>query len=228
MNGPRPPPGIPAPPLGPLALNLRNQMLRKNTNKRLANLNSIGVSPPSPEHNLPQLSNLAPFPVPESIVPPPSTLSATASNWVPAPPPLPPGPPPLPLGPPPGLPPLPYMASYVATPFTMPSYTATPFTMPSYKAQPSLSPQLLIEFMKNGGRVYINNYPPHLQTELRAIMRQYRSEHGISEHYRDGNSMSKNPYFFISKKTNRPPLRSVGQTQRRRHNKKSSQTRRRR
>jgi len=219
MNGSPPPPGIPAPRLGPLALNLRNQMLRKNTNARLAALNSIGVSPP--EKNLPHLSNLAPFPVPEPVLAPPSKLSAKASNWAPAPPPPPPlprGPPPPPPGPPPELPPLPYMASYVATPYTMPSYTVP-------MLQPSLSPQMLIEQMLRGERVYINDYPAHLQTELKAIMRQYRSEYSISEHYRDGSSPSTNPYYFIRKMANRPPLRSMGQTKRQRRNKRR-QTRR--
>ena len=214
MNGPPPPPGIPAPRLGPLALNLRNEMLRKNTNTRLAALNSIGVSPPEPKKNLPRLSNFAPFPVTESVLAPPSKLSAKASHWAPSPPPLPPGPPPRPLVPPPGLPPLPYMASYVATPYTMPSYTPP---MP----QLSLSPQMLIEHMLRGGRVYINDYPAHLQTELKAIMRQYRSEYSISEHYRDGNSPSTNPYYFIRK------LRSMGQTKsQRRQKRRTIQTRR--
>ena len=217
MNGPPPPPGIPAQRLGPLALNLRNQMLRKNTNARLAALNSIGVSSPEPEKNLPRLSNLAPFPVPEPVLAPPSKLSAKASHWAPVPPPpppLPPGPPPRPLVPPPGLPPLPYMASYIATPYTMPSYTPP---MP----QPSLSPRMLIEFMLDGGRIYINDYPAHLQTELKAIMRQYRSEYSISQHYRDGNSPSTNPYYFIRK------LRYKGQTKsQRRQKRRKIQTRR--
>jgi len=248
MNGAAPPPTVPAPHLGPLALNLRNQMLRKNTNKRLAALNSIGVSPAEQEptqKNLPRLSNLAPFPVPELILAPPSRLSANASNWAPSPPPLPPGPPPLPPGPPPlslvpppGLPPLPYMASYVPTPSGPPplppgpppmtSYVANPYTMPSHTApipQPSLSPKMLIEYMLEGGRVYINNYPAHLQTELKALMQHYRSEYSISMHYRDGNSLSTNPYFFISRKINRPPMRSIGQTKRHRRNKKRLQTR---
>jgi len=248
MNGAAPPPTVPAPHLGPLALNLRNQMLRKNTNKRLAALNSIGVSlaEQEPEKNLPRLSNFAPFPVPELILAPPSKLSAKASNWAPAPPPPPPGPPPLPPGPPPlplvappGLPPLPYMASYVPTtsgppplppgPPPMASYVANPYTMPSHTApipQPSLSPRMLIEHMLRGGQVYINDYPAHLQTELKAIMRQYKYEYSISHHYRDGNSPSTNPYFFISRKINPPPMRSVGQTKRHRRNKKRLQTRR--
>ena len=207
MNGPRPPPGIPAPYLGPLALNLADQMLRKKTNERLAALNSIGVSPAEqePTKNLPRLSNFAPFPVPELILAPPSRLSAKASNWAPAPPPLPPGPPP--------------MTSYVPTPSTMPN-----FTPPSLRL--SLSPKMLIEYMLEGGRVYINNYPAHLQTELKAIMQHYRFEYSISMHYRDGNSLSTNPYFFISKKVNRPPMQSIGQTKRHRRNKKRLQTRR--
>jgi hypothetical protein len=242
MNGAAPPPTVPAPHLGPLALNLRNQMLRKNTNKRLAALNSIGVSPAEQEptqKNLPRLSNLAPFPVPELILAPPSRLSAKASNWAPSPPPLPPGPPPLSLVPPPGLPPLPYMASYVPTPSGPPplppgpppmtSYVPTPSTMPNFtppSLQLSLSPKMLIEYMLEGGRVYINNYPAHLQTELKALMQHYRFEYSISMHYRDGNSLSTNPYFFISKKVNRPPMHSVGQTKRHRRNKKRLQTRR--
>ena len=221
MNGPRPPPGIPAPYLGPLALNLADQMLRKKTNERLAVLNSIGVSPAEqePTKNLPRLSNFAPFPVPELILAPPSRLSAKASNWAPAPPPLPPGPPPLPPGPPPLPPGPPPMTSYVPTPSTMPN-----FTPPSLRL--SLSPKMLIEYMLEGGRVYINNYPAHLQTELKAIMQHYRFEYSISMHYRDGNSLSTNPYFFISKKVNRPPMHSIGQTKRHRRNKKRLQTRR--
>jgi hypothetical protein len=214
MNGPPPPPGISAPRLGPLALNLRNQMLRKNTNNRLAALNLIGVSPAEPEKNLPRLSNLAPFPLPEPVLAPPSKLSAKAANWAPARPPLPPGPPPLPPGPPP-------MTSYVTTPYTMPSYTAP---IP----QPSLVPQVLIKEMQEGKRIFVNDYPAHLQTELKAIMQHYRFEYSISMHYRDGNSPSANPYYFIRKTVNRPLLRSMGQTQRRRRNKKRSQTRSRR
>ena len=204
-------------------------MLRINTNKRLAALNSIGVSPP--EKNLPRLSNLATFPVTESVLAPSSKLSAKASNWAPPP-----------LVPPPGLPPLPYMATYVATPSTIPSYTApvlsqptipfttsyvaTPSTIPSYTAQPSLVPRMLIEHMLDGGRIYINDYPAYLQTELKDIMRQYRSEYSISQHYRDGNSPSKNPYYFIRKTANRPPLRSMGQTKKQRRHNKRKQTRR--
>jgi len=256
MNGAAPPPTVPAPHLGPLALNLRNQMLRKNTNKRLAALNSIGVSPAEQEptqKNLPRLSNLAPFPMPELILAPPSRLSAKASNWAPSPPPLPPGPPPLPPGPPPlplvpppGLPPLPYMASYVPN-YTVPvsqpllplvpppglpplpymsSYVANPYTMPSHTAHPSLSPKILIEYMLDGGRVYINNYPAHLQTELKEIMRHYKSEYSISQHYRDGNSPSTNPYYFIRKTANHPPLHSTGQTKSQRRRNKRRQTRR--
>jgi hypothetical protein len=84
--------------------------------------------------------------------------------------------------------------------------------------------------MKRGERIYINDYPPHLHSELRAIIRQYRSEYGISEHYKNGKTgpLSKNPYFYISKNSNRAPLRYMVQTQRRRRNKKRSQTRRRR
>jgi hypothetical protein len=111
------------------------------------------------------------------------------------------------------------MTSYVPTPSTMPN-----FTPPSL--QLSLSPKMLIEYMLEGGRVYINNYPAHLQTELKAIMQHYRFEYSISQHYRDGNSLSTNPYFFISKKVNRPPMHSVGQTKRHRRNKKRLQTRR--
>jgi hypothetical protein len=207
MNGAAPPPGILAPPLGPLALNLKNAILRKNTNARLAALNSIGVSPP--EKNLPRLSNLAPFPVPEPVLAQPSRLSAKSSNWSPARPPLPPPPPPpppLPIGPPP-------MASYLTTPYTMPSYTAP-------VSQPALSPQMLIEFMLQGGRVYINNYPPYLHDKLNEIMRQYKYEYSISQHYRDGNSPSTNPYYFIR------TLRSVGQTKRHRQKRRKTKTRR--
>ena len=240
MNGPPPPPGIPAQRLGPLALNIKNAMLRKNTNARLAALNSIGVSPQEPtQKNLPRLSNLAPFPVPELILAPPSRLSAKASNWAPPPP-------QLPLVPPPGLPPLPYMASYVPN-YTVPvsqpllplvpppglpplpymsSYVANPYTVPSHTAHPSLSPKILIEYMLDGGRVYINNYPAHLQTELNEIMRHYKSEYSISQHYRDGNSPSTNPYYFIRKTANRPPLHSTGQTKSQRRRNKRRQTRR--
>ena len=259
MNGPPPPPGIPAQRLGPLALNLRDQMLRKNTNARLAALNSIGVSPPEPTKNLPRLSNLATFPVTESVLAPPSKLSAKASNWAPSPSPLPLVPPPglpplpymasyvpnytvpvsqplLPLVPPPGLPPLPYMASYMPS-YTAPelpqpqmpymsSYVANPYTMPSHTAHPSLSPKMLIEYMLDGGRVYINNYPAHIQTELNEIMRQYKSQYSISQHYRDGNSPSTNPYYFIRKTANRPPSRSKGQTKSQRRRNKRNQTRR--
>jgi hypothetical protein len=111
------------------------------------------------------------------------------------------------------------MTSYVANPYTMPSHTAP---IP----QPSLVPQVLIKDMQEGKRIFINDYPAHLQTELKAIMQHYRFEYSISMHYRDGNSLSTNPYFFISRKINRPPMRSIGQTKRHRRNKKRLQTRR--
>jgi hypothetical protein len=85
---------------------------------------------------------------------------------------------------------------------------------------------MLIEYMLDGGRVYINNYPAHLQTELKEIMQQYRSKYSISQHYRDGNSLSTNPYYFIRKTANRPPLRSMGQTKSQRRRNKRNQTRR--
>jgi hypothetical protein len=110
------------------------------------------------------------------------------------------------------------MTSYVTTPYTMPSYTAP---IP----QPSLVPQVLIKDMQEGKRIFINEYPAHLQTELKAIMQHYRFEYSISMHYRDGIYPSANPYYFIRKMANRPPLNFVGQTKRQRRNKRK-QTRR--
>jgi hypothetical protein len=210
MNGPPPPPGIPAPRLGPLALNLRNQMLRKNTNARLAALNSIGVSPP--EKNLPRLSNLATFPVTESVLAPPSTLSAKASNWAPArPPPLPPGPPPLPPGPfgtQGGPPPA---SALRAPPQSLPPVNAT-YNVPDWQKPPPPMNKLL-DHLRNGGRIYREQFSRDDWRRVWEFIEFHRDTDNIT-----GEKLL-HPYFYI-------PKRGAHQTRRKR--KQSRQTRRRR
>jgi len=210
MNGAAPPPSIPAPRLGPLALNLKNQMLRINTNKRLAALNSIGVSPP--EKNLPRLSNLAPFPVPEPVLALPSKLSATASNWAPAPsppPPLPRGPPPLPPGPPP----LPSVNNYSS------SFNAT-YNVPDWQKPPPPMNRLL-DHLRSGGRIYREQFSRDDWRRVWEFIEFHRDTENIRFWSRDNITGEKllHPYFYI-------PKRGVHQTRRKR--KQSSRTRRRR
>ena len=221
MNGPRPPPGIPAQRLGPLAVNLKNNMLRENIKKRVASLNSIGASPPSPEKNLPRLSNLAPFVVvPEPILARPSTLSARAANWAPArPPPLPPGPPPLPLGPPPASalrpppPPPPPVNNYSS------SFNAT-YNVPDWQKPPPPMNRLL-EHLRNGGRLYREQFARDDWRRVWDFVEFHRDAENIRFWSKDNITGEKllHPYFYIPKST-------VSKTRRKR--KQSRQTRRRR
>ena len=66
--------------------------------------------------------------------------------------------------------------------------------------------------MKHGGRVYINDYPPHLQEQIKNIIRNYRRDYDIHLFFKNrktGELIDK-PYYYIHK------LSSVGQTRRRR------------
>ena len=232
MNGPRPPPGIPAQRLGPLALNIKNNMLRENIKKRVASLNSIGESPPSPEKNLPRLSNLPPFPVVNApkVVVPPSTLSARATNWVPSgpfgtqggPPPLPPdpfgtqgGPPPasalrllsLPLPPPP--PPVNnYSSSFNAT-YNVPDWQKPPPPM-----------NMLLDHLRRGGRIYREQFSRDDWRRVWEFIEFHRDAENIRFWSRDNITGEKllHPYFYIPKST-------VSKTRRKR--KQSRHTRRR-
>ena len=223
MSGP--PPGIPAPRLGPLALNLKNNMLRENIKKRVASLNSIGLSPLAPEKNLPRLANFAPFSVvPEPVVVPPSTLSARATNWVPAPrpPPLPPGPfgtqggpPPLPPGPPPlppGPPPLPPVNNYSS------SFNAT-YNVPDWQKPPPPMNRLL-DHLRNGGRIYREQFSRDDWRRVWEFIEFHRDTENIRFWSKDNITGEKllHPYFYI-------PKRAAHQTRRKR--KQSRKTRRR-
>ena len=194
MNGPPPPPGIPAPRLGPLALNLKNAMLRKNTNARLAALNSIGVSPP--EKNLPRLSNLAPFPVPEPVLAPPNRLSAKSSNWSP---PLPPGPPPRPA---------PVNNNYSRF------YNAA-YNVPDWEKPPPPM-EHWIDFLKQGGRLYREQFMKEDWRTVWDFIGLYRNKNNIRYWSKD-NKTGENvlhPYFYIPKynapKTRRKRKQSRG------------------
>ena len=192
MNGQRPPPGIPTPRLGPLALNLKNQMLRINTNKRLAALNSIGVSSPEPEKNLPRLSNLAPFPivntprvvVPEPIISLPSILSARATNWV-------------------------------------PSGSAIVNNIPDWQKPPPPMHQLL-DYLRNGGRLYREQFIHEDWRRVWDFIGLHRDIENIRYWSKDNKTGEKvlHPYFYIPKsavsKTRRKRKQS-SHTRRRRH-----------
>ena len=203
MSGP--PPGIPAPRLGPLALNLKNNMLRENIKKRVASLNSIGLSPLAPEKNLPRLANFAPFSVvPEPVVVPPSTLSARATNWVPAPrpPPLPPGPPPLP-------PVNNYSSSFNAT-----------YNVPDWQKPPPPMNRLL-DHLRNGGRIYREQFSRDDWRRVWEFIEFHRDTENIRFWSKDNITGEKllHPYFYI-------PKSAVSKTRRKR--KQSRHTRRRR
>jgi hypothetical protein len=88
-----------------------------------------------------------------------------------------------------------------------------------------LSPQIIIDMLLEGRRIYINDYPRELHDQLKDIMLRYREQYGIHHFYRDNKtgSLIENPYYWISKNPNRPPLHSLGQTRRLR---KRKQTRR--
>uniref|UniRef100_A0A6C0LM65 Uncharacterized protein n=1 Tax=viral metagenome TaxID=1070528 RepID=A0A6C0LM65_9ZZZZ len=181
MNGAAPPPGIPAQRLGPLPLNLKNEMLRINTNKRLAALNSIGVSPP--EKNLPRLSNLAPFPVPEPVLAQPSRLSAKSSNWSP---PLPPGPPPRPA---------PANNNYSRF------YNAA-YNVPDWQKPPPPMNRLL-DHLRRGGRLYREQFSRDDWRRVWDFVELHRDAENIRFWSRDNITGEKllHPYFYIPKST---------------------------
>ena len=219
MNGQRPPPGILAQRLGPLALNLKNNMLRENIKKRVASLNSIGLSPLAPKKNLPRLANFAPFVVPEPVLVPPSTLSARATNWVPSgPPPLPPGPPPLPPGPPPASalrpppPPPPPVNNYSS------SFNAT-YNVPDWQKPPPPINRLL-DHLRNGGRIYREQFSRDDWRRVWEFIEFHRDTENIRFWSKDNITGEKllHPYFYIPKST-------VSKTRRKR--KQSRHTRRR-
>ena len=209
MNEQKPPPTIPAPRLGPLALNLKNEMLRENIKKRVASLNSIGVSPP--EKNLPRLSNLAPFPVPEPVLALPSKLSATAFNWAPARPPLPSGPPPASAlrAPPQSLPSVNNYSSYFNATYNVPDWQKPPPPM-----------NMLLDHLRNGGRIYREQFSRDDWRRVWEFIEFHRDTENIRFWSRDNITGEKllHPYFYI-------PKRGAHQTRRKR--KQSSRTRRR-
>jgi hypothetical protein len=100
---------------------------------------------------------------------------------------------------------------------------------PPAPAEPYVLPQPLIQHMLNGGRIYINDYPKELRDKIRTIMWHYSESYGIHFYFKNGKTGERitNPYYWISKRNDRPPLRSLGQTMRQRRNKRK-QTRRRR
>jgi hypothetical protein len=106
------------------------------------------------------------------------------------------------------------------------SASAKEFTPPPPTPPPTsfVSAPMLLDYMKQGGRVYINNYPPHLQDQVKNIMRNYRQEYDIHLFYlnrRTGDLLDK-PYYYIGHKTSREPLSPLGQTRRRRIKKRKS------
>lgn len=213
MNGQRPPPGILAQRLGPLALNLKNNMLRENIKKRIASLNSIGMSPLTPEKNLPRLSNLAPFVVvPEPVLVTPSTLSARATNWVPSGPfGTQGGPPPASaLRPPP--PPPPPVNNYSS------SFNAT-YNVPDWQKPPPPINRLL-DHLRNGGRIYREQFSRDDWRRVWDFVEFHRDAENIRFWSKDNITGEKllHPYFYIPKST-------VSKTRRKR--KQSRHTRRR-
>ena len=151
---------------------------------------------------------------------PTSRLTAAASEWVPSPPPpppLPPGPPPLPPGPPPLPPGPPPIQSYKAP--QLATSTSTSF----------LSVPILLDFMRQGGRIFVKDYPVHVQDELRRIMQQYRYDNDIHYLFKNPKTglQEENPYYYIGHRTQREPLRSKGQSRRKmRTKRKRTQTHR--
>jgi hypothetical protein len=84
--------------------------------------------------------------------------------------------------------------------------------------------------MKKGGRVFINDYPPHLQEQVKNIIKTYRQEYDIHLFYlnRRTGKLLDNPFYYIGHKTSREPLSSLGQTRRRRVKKRKGTSRNRR
>ena len=118
-------------------------------------------------------------------------------------------------------------------PQVQPSIQPYQAPLPPLPSQPLLGepllPQPLIQHMLNGGRIYINDYPKELRDKIRTIMWHYSDPYGIHYYFKNGKTGERieNPYYWISKRNDRPPLRSLGQTQRLRRNKRK-QTRRQR